>query len=111
MKSDFKGSQHGLLSIIAENSPDLLALLDVNGMVLYANATFEKLLGRPPELLLGSLIFDLIAPNDFDAFHTAYQSSMPDRAHFAIASKWLHHSGHTLAFDSIGSWICADDGK
>ena len=48
MKSHSPSADENLLELIPEHCPDLLALLDVNGLFLYCNAAhFLRLLGKP----------------------------------------------------------------
>jgi PAS domain S-box-containing protein len=49
---------------LIENSPDAISLFSADGEVLYASASTTKLLGYPPEELLGSNGLDLIHPQD-----------------------------------------------
>jgi PAS domain S-box-containing protein len=54
------------LQHIVETSPDLIGVLDQRGCYTFANRAHEALLGRRPEDLLGSSLFDVIHPDDLD---------------------------------------------
>src|SRR5437764_960303 len=43
--------------LIAENSPDLIAILDLGGRFRYANPAFGRLLDHDPAALIGTSVF------------------------------------------------------
>jgi PAS domain S-box-containing protein len=49
------------------NSSDLIAVLDVQARVIYANPVVERMLGYVPETQAGRSMFDLVHPDDLDA--------------------------------------------
>ena len=52
---------------IAEQSSDLIMIADADRIVLWANVAFERVLGYPPESLVGTDIFPLFHPDDLPA--------------------------------------------
>ena len=50
--------------LITESTRDLVALLDADGRFLYANPSYEKILGYAPAHLLGTDAFALVHPDD-----------------------------------------------
>jgi diguanylate cyclase (GGDEF)-like protein/PAS domain S-box-containing protein len=54
------------LEVLLEASSDLLTVHDENGVVLYANAACEPMLGLRPEELVGTDPFRLVHPDDRD---------------------------------------------
>ncbi|MEO8538398.1 MAG: PAS domain S-box protein [bacterium] len=49
---------------IVEHSPDLIAIVDADGLIQYANGVHLEHLGTPPEVLLGSPVLELVHPDD-----------------------------------------------
>lgn len=110
MRSDSPLADENLLELIPEHCPDLLALLDANGLFLYSNAAHFLRLGRSAESLLGSMVFDLIHPDDAPAFEKAIVSRAAKRTVFRHSARWLREDASPGRFDSIGKWIPADRG-
>jgi PAS domain S-box-containing protein len=53
--------------MLAENSSDLIATQTLEGVYLYVSPTCQRLLGYPPEALVGRSIFEFLHPEDADA--------------------------------------------
>ena len=104
-------AEENLLELIPEHCPDLLALLDVNGLFLYGNAAHFLRLGRSPESLLGTMVFELIHPDDAAEFEKAVTGRAARRTLFRFSARWLKEDGTPARFDSIGKWIPADKGR
>lgn len=104
-------AETNLLELIPEHCPDLLALLDVNGLFLYGNAAHFLRLGRAPESLLGSMVFELIHPDDVADFEKVVTGRAARRTVFRLSARWLKEDGTPARFDSIGKWIPADKGR
>ncbi|MBO0910644.1 MAG: PAS domain S-box protein [Acidobacteria bacterium] len=54
----------GRYRAIVENAPEILALLDATGTILYANPHMEKVLGYRHEEVKGRKIFEFVHPED-----------------------------------------------
>ncbi|MBK7999534.1 MAG: response regulator [Verrucomicrobia bacterium] len=50
--------------LIAENTRDLISLVDIDGCFLYASPSHRTSLGYPPEELSGTQLIDLVHPED-----------------------------------------------
>jgi PAS domain S-box-containing protein len=111
MRSGSLLADANLLELIPEHSPDLLALLDANGLFLYGNAAHFLRLGRNPESLIGATLFDLIHRDDIPLFEKAILCRPAKRTPFRLSARWLKDQGKAARFDSIGKWISADQGR
>ena len=111
MSSEFALTENNVLGLICDNSPDLITLVDVNGLILYSNAAHLVRLGRPPDALLGTLIFELIHPDDADAFSTAIANSAKRRGVLKLSARWVRDSGRLATMESLGKWVSADRGR
>ncbi len=61
---------------LVENSSDAISLMDSRGKILYASASSAKVLGYPPEELVGQHAFDLIFPDDLQHAIRAFQQAL-----------------------------------
>ena len=52
---------------LIENASDIILLLDKKGIMIYATPSLERVMGYPPEQLIGRSIFDYVHPEDLDA--------------------------------------------
>jgi PAS domain S-box-containing protein len=100
-----------LSEMILDHCPDLLALLDVNGMFLYSNAAHLIRLGRSPDSLIGSTVFELIHPADVPEFEKNIVGRTAKRTVFRASARWLKEEGQAARFESIGKWIPVDGGR
>ncbi|PRY14389.1 PAS domain S-box-containing protein [Pontibacter ummariensis] len=60
-----------LYRVLVENGADMLSMLDAEGNFLYANSTFIKKFGFPPEAFVGQSAFSFIHPEDVDKAYAA----------------------------------------
>jgi PAS domain S-box-containing protein len=65
--------------LLAENSLDLITLLDLSGNVIYASPSHERVLRRTPGSLLGNSLTTLVHPEDLAHVRQAV-SHLPDSA-------------------------------
>ncbi len=74
---------------IAENIDDFIVLLDEQGLCLYTNPTFRRLLGRP-DVSTAFSIFEDVHPDDRGAFANSSRPPRrrPARATSNTASSW-----------------------
>jgi PAS domain S-box-containing protein len=56
-----------LLRVLIENSSDLLAVLSRDGLVRLMSPSIQRILGLPPEEIVGRSIFEAVAPEDRQA--------------------------------------------
>ncbi len=97
--------------LIAQNTRDLISLVDVDGCFLYASPSHRSSLGYQPEELAGTQFIDLVHPEDQAALAGAWEQSLlhHDSRHAEIRVR--HQNGKFLAFESIGSWIFDPNGE
>jgi PAS domain S-box-containing protein len=100
-----------LLGLISDNCPDLIALLDANGCFVYGNTAHFIRLGRDPESLIGTVVFELLHPEDAAEFEKAIRNSSRRRPVFHASARWIQDTGRSAVYQSVGKWIPADGGK
>jgi PAS domain S-box-containing protein len=111
MRNGSSLTEQNVLGLIADNCPDLTALLDVNGFFLYGNAAHFIRLGRTSESLQGASIYELLHAEDVAAFEKVLAGSAGRRTLFRTTARWVRDDGRTLRFDSMGKWIVTDSGR
>jgi PAS domain S-box-containing protein len=89
---------------LIEAGTDLIAIMDAAGVVQYASPSHERLLGYPPDEIVGREVFSLIHPDDVE----------PTRRHFlaylarsGVAPPWelrvRHRDGSWRTIETIGN--------
>ncbi|HYG69136.1 MAG TPA: PAS domain-containing protein, partial [Anaeromyxobacteraceae bacterium] len=61
---------------LVENGTDFIAILDEQGTIRYASPSHERLLGLPPEALVGRLPFALVHPDDVEPMKELLAAAM-----------------------------------
>ena len=72
-------SQEQKFRTLAEQSSDIILLLDKNGTILYENPAIETLLGYKPEERIGLNTFNAIHPDDLDKIRHTFNTLVGDK--------------------------------
>jgi len=96
--------------LIAENTGDIITLMDLDGRQIYVSPACESLLGYRPLDLIGRLIFDLIHPDDRAMIQQQWASIQQEsdarttvRYQHADGSwRWFEVHGTALVQNGIG---------
>ncbi len=91
--------------LIAENTRDLISLVDMSGRFLYASPSHQSSLGYQPERLAGEEFIELVHPEDRASVRQAWEQSMQHRESRNVEIRIRHASGDYQIFESIGNWI------
>jgi PAS domain S-box-containing protein len=97
--------------LIAENTRDLICLLDQKGQLTYVSPSFEKVLGHHPESLLGKKIFSLLRPQDKQLIRKMLQETQSRGAGPTAEFHYKHKEGHWLVFESVINWVLNEKRK
>ena len=83
---------------IAQNTFDLVALLDEQGRYLFCNDAYQAILGHDPEALIGRSCFDLVSSRDRDRAVELYRESMAANTPTGpFILRILHRQGQELS--------------
>jgi len=90
---------------IAENSLDLIVLLNREGVVTYINPAIEKTLGFKPEERLGANGLDLVHPDDIKSLTDKFNILATDTNSPVIygETRLRHKNGRWYTFETVGS--------
>ncbi len=91
--------------LIAENTRDLISMVDVDGCFLYASPAHRASLGYLPDDLAGTQLIELVHPDDRAALATAWEQSLQHRENRTAEIRMRHKDGTYRIFESIGNWI------
>lgn len=88
---------------IAENTHDIIARVNKQGVLEYVSPSSIKITGFTPEESMGRSIFELVHPEDMRevlaAYETALQALLPGRAEF----RYRHKNGRYIWFEATGN--------
>jgi diguanylate cyclase (GGDEF)-like protein/PAS domain S-box-containing protein len=94
-----------LFRALAEQSSDIIVLVNREGIITYENPAVERYLGLKAEERIGVSVFERIHPNDLkfatDAFNTLSKDINASDPHFEIRLRHMNGSWHT--FELVGS--------
>jgi len=97
--------------LIAENTTDLVALLDERGVVLYASPSHEAVLGYPPSMYEGNLQdFWYVHPDDISQLRTTFGEVVERKRTATIVFRSLHMEGHYVWIEAKTTPIMDDTG-
>ncbi len=99
-----------LTRIVLEHSHDLVAVLDPQGVLLYASPSHERVIGLAPSALLGRNVLELIHPDDVGAASEAMANALAGAAAEAVQIRVRHRDGHWISVESSGSALLDEDG-
>ena len=97
--------------LIAENTRDLISLVDLHGKFIYASPSFRTGLGYEPEELVGSDFLFLVHPNDQEIFQNLWQQALLTKEGRAAEFRAKHRNGEWRIFESVGNWIFDEQGN
>ncbi|HEV2827914.1 MAG TPA: response regulator [Pyrinomonadaceae bacterium] len=93
-----------LYRLIAENTTDLICLLDTEGNYAYVSPSHKDLLGYAPEDLIGRSSFSIVHPDDQEEAHK-FAVSLERNKGGTLECRLQHVDGSWKAFDVVGNWI------
>ncbi|MEY2410193.1 MAG: hypothetical protein QOF48_2863 [Verrucomicrobiota bacterium] len=97
--------------LIADNSRDLISLVDVAGDFLYASPAHARTLGRNPKLLVGAPAIEIVHPEDQAGVRAAWEQAMTLRESRTMEVRMQHAEGDWRFFESVGNWIFDERGE
>jgi PAS domain S-box-containing protein len=96
--------------LIAENTRDLICLLDRGGHLLYVSPSSSALLGYRPEELMQGRALAVIHADDREPAVAAFQRTFTDPTGKPSEIRCQHKNGEWHTFESVGSWVSDANG-
>lgn len=100
-----KNRSDQLFRSIAENSADLIAVVDKSGHRIYNNPTYERLLGYTQEELKHTISFQQIHPDDRPLVMQAAQKALETGVGQIVEYRMQRKDGTYVSLESRGSFI------
>jgi diguanylate cyclase (GGDEF)-like protein/PAS domain S-box-containing protein len=85
--------------------PDAVCVVDPDGVLLYASAAFERLLGYPRHEVLGRRVFELVHPDDREATREQAARLMEGLGARHFRNRYVHRSGHAVDLLWSAQWL------
>jgi two-component system cell cycle sensor histidine kinase/response regulator CckA len=98
-----------LSRLIAENTHDLICILDLEGNFVYVSPSYGKILGYDPQELISKNAFSLIHAEDRDRVEQTFRLALITKEDLNAEFRYEHCQGNWLFLEAIGSWVF--DGK
>jgi len=97
--------------LIAENSTDLISLLDKNGIVKYTSPSHQAVLGYPLEFYNTSPVFSHFHPDDVPLVTEKYFMLINTKTTQTFEFRSRHENGHWLWIEAKGTPILDHQGN
>ena len=104
-----QGGEH--YRLIAENTQDLIVILDRNGVVTYASPSHATVLGFPTNRVVGHSAFDLIHADDQADVARQFADLVLSKAAQYVEFRCRHALGHWVYVEANGAYVCNDEGE
>ena len=102
-RADVNAQAHdGRFETLVLHTPDLMAILQLDGTIAFLNLSARRILGYDPRDLLGSDVFGFIHPSDVAAVQAAFGELSAD-AQAAFDCRFRHANGSWVCLESFGS--------
>jgi two-component system, NtrC family, sensor kinase len=111
LAEETKNRSDQLFRSIAENSADLIAVVDQSGHRIYNNPAYERLLGYTPEELKGTVSFQQIHPDDRPLVTRAAQQALKTGVGQIVEYRMQRKDGTYVTLESHGSFIRDSHGE
>jgi diguanylate cyclase (GGDEF)-like protein/PAS domain S-box-containing protein len=96
---------------LTQNSSDVVTLLRAVGTIRYLSPSVERILGYPPEELIGQNALDYVHPEDLERVEMALAEGLkdPDRRPL-VEYRFRHKGGSWRWLESVGANLLGDPG-
>jgi len=91
--------------LIAENTLDLICMLDIDGRCIYVSPSCREMLGYTSEEFTGTNFYSLVHPDDREAALKAVRQALFRQESVRVEYRYSHKRGNWIALESRGSWI------
>lgn len=99
-----------LYRLVAENSSDVILLHDLAGRVVYVSPAAERILGYPPEELVGLGLDEIVRPDDGPRMRAAIAETVGGSRSSTVTVSVRHRQGSWVRVEGVGSAIRSEAG-
>jgi PAS domain S-box-containing protein len=95
---------------VVETLTDVIALLDLDGNVVFTSHAIEEVLGYRHDELVGRALTDLIHPDDLDPAHHALAETIASGRSPLARARLRHREGHWVLVEAKGTAVLDEHG-
>ncbi|WP_416826241.1 PAS domain S-box protein [Ectobacillus polymachus] len=107
-----KDDQYAMFKIVADNTFDVIVLVDNGEMLRYVSPSIERLLGYASEQYVGKNAFGHIHPEDIDFVRKSHYQAVQTKTPIHLEYRMVHEKGSTVyvetsvkpVLDSLGNF-------
>ncbi len=89
--------------LLTENSSDIIAILDADGIIRYISPSVKRALGYTRKELIGKSGFEFVHPADLPGVKTVFDQAIPTPDYSSkLDVRYMHKDGSWLFFEVIG---------
>jgi PAS domain S-box-containing protein len=85
--------------------PDAVCVVDAEGHLLFASASFERIFGYAPGEVIGRRIFELVHPDDREATLQQAEQVMDGVPQRHFRNRYVHKQGHSVDIQWSAQWL------
>ena len=93
------------LADVLDLMPDAVCVVDIDGRMLFVNASFQRIFGYAPEEVLGRRIFDLVHPDDRAATTAQADAVVAGKLQRHFRNRYVHKDGHGVDIQWSARWL------
>lgn len=95
---------------LVENAPDMVAWQLPDTTFMWVSGVSRTMLGREPEEMVGTTVYDYVHPDDLTTLRTAQSAVRDGPAPTAVRLRMRHRDGHYLCMEVAGQVVRDADG-
>nr|WP_106783628.1 EAL domain-containing protein [Lysinibacillus timonensis] len=97
--------------LIADNTQDIISVLDAKGVVHYASPSHEKVLGYPAQVIEGNAMFDFLHPDDASLIKKYYKKAFYSKLPSYYVFRYKHKTGNWVNIEGVGTPVLDEDNE
>lgn len=97
--------------LVTENMTDLVTLMNLSGVVIYASPSHQQILGYSLSELEGYMISELVHPEELVSLRETVQHLLQTNSKEEVLFRIKHKDGNYISFESHFSKILSDEGE
>ncbi len=100
-----------LYQLVFEHTTDLIALLDIQGTILYISPSCESLLGYKADEMIGKMAFEFEHPDDLPSIEQEFARMVQGEIAVIPSYRIRHKNGHWVTLSATGSAAYDEQGS
>jgi two-component system, sporulation sensor kinase A len=97
--------------LITENMSDLIGVVNVDGVALYASPSHKTVLGFPPEHYEGNFVFNFVHPEDIALVKQRFRTMLETKERTRVEFRYAHFHGHWVFVEAHGTPVIDEYGN